>query len=1019
MNKKKQLVFATNNPHKLLEARQIMGDTLEIVSLADIGCHDDIPETAETLEGNALIKARWVRDRYGFDCFADDTGLMVDALAGAPGVYSARYAGPECTPADNMKKLLAEMQGVTDRNARFSTVIALSLNGEEHTFEGNVEGEIATEQHGNGGFGYDPVFIANETGKSFAEMTPESKNNISHRGRALAKLREFLAAITTLLILAFAIPNVHADTWRAHPSFDGQTLRMIDTPNCLYLLGTTTEYVRASKYQNSIIGNLYRIDNNTKEIEWLSKQNNLSEDLINAIAYNFDKHYLCIAYTNGNIDLLYDDGKVANIPGLMLADASLTKQINDITFDSANDRIYLATAFGYISLNDRNPQVDTSRDYHTALQSAAFYDGKLWTANEHGIRYGDPKEFSFDNLTYLPDTKDVWRLIPVGKSLYFLTGNNTWQTLSIIQKDDAGNYTHRNLSRYKVMGLEPMSGNKLLEVSTNEARIIDEDARATVQVLPYDMQRVMAGTADGRDFWISDGRKGIIQMRATESGWQRLTEYMRPNASAAYYVTSMAYSPNYGLLVRNYGIDRNFNDITYFDTPDQISAYKGMEWTPKGIIYTKPDMKGLLYDNPNAIAIDPNNPDHLYCGSLHNGLLRLDLKDPAKSLHFSKPNDFLGGYGETGFIAAVPENTPGVGWDKTCAFAPPAFDAYGTLWTAYCAADKPSSDTSTELWYWTAENRGATTSASDFKPFGKLKISDSPSSTVLIVKPLTTSENKNIVMVKGGINTSPLVILDHNATLANKTDDKIARMKVIHDSDGNQLEFNHVYSWHEDSETGNVWVGYGGGIFEFNPRQALSDPGSVRRIKVARNDGTGLADYLLDGVQVNDIISDKSGRKWFATQGAGVVCTSADGRRILKEYTTENSDLRGDIVYSICPNPDNNSMMISTDQGLCELFVAGVNSADSYGARAYPNPVRPHYYGVVTIDTLPEGAMVKITDAAGNMIKELGQSIGGEISWDITDFRHKRVPGGVYFVIASNGPDEDSFAKVAKILVVN
>lgn len=187
-----KIVFATNNVHKLTEVRALTEGAFEILSLAEIGCHDDIPETADTLEGNALIKARWVKERYGYDCFADDTGLMVDALDGAPGVYSARYAGEECSPKDNIELLLANMKGMTNRKAHFATVIALILNNEEHLFKGMVEGAIATEPHGAGGFGYDPIFVADESGLPFAEMTPEAKNAISHRGRAMRKLIGFL-----------------------------------------------------------------------------------------------------------------------------------------------------------------------------------------------------------------------------------------------------------------------------------------------------------------------------------------------------------------------------------------------------------------------------------------------------------------------------------------------------------------------------------------------------------------------------------------------------------------------------------------------------------------------------------------------------------------------------------------------------------------------------------------------------------------------------------------------------------
>lgn len=187
---KRKLVFATNNKHKLEEARAILGDYFDVVSLGEIGCHDEIPETADTLEGNALIKAHWVWDKYGCECFADDTGLMVDALNGTPGVYSARYAGPGCTPKDNIVKMLGEMQGIENRAAKFATVVAYVDGKGEQLFRGEVDGEIATREHGNGGFGYDPIFIARETGISFAEMSSEAKNAISHRGRAMQKFAE-------------------------------------------------------------------------------------------------------------------------------------------------------------------------------------------------------------------------------------------------------------------------------------------------------------------------------------------------------------------------------------------------------------------------------------------------------------------------------------------------------------------------------------------------------------------------------------------------------------------------------------------------------------------------------------------------------------------------------------------------------------------------------------------------------------------------------------------------------------
>ena len=189
----KKIVFATNNKHKLDEIREILGERFEIVSLKDIGCDVDIPETGNTLEDNALQKAEYIKQHYGMDCFADDTGLEVEALNGAPGVHSARYAeGTDHDSNANMDKLLKELGNTNNRKARFRTVIALLLNGETYQFEGIVNGHIAYEKNGTEGFGYDPIFVPEGYDHSFAELGMDIKNHISHRARAVKKLADFL-----------------------------------------------------------------------------------------------------------------------------------------------------------------------------------------------------------------------------------------------------------------------------------------------------------------------------------------------------------------------------------------------------------------------------------------------------------------------------------------------------------------------------------------------------------------------------------------------------------------------------------------------------------------------------------------------------------------------------------------------------------------------------------------------------------------------------------------------------------
>lgn len=187
-----KIVFATNNAHKLSEVAQVVGDKFELVTLRECGITEDIPENEPTLEGNALAKARYVYSRTGLNCFADDTGLEVDALNGEPGVRSARYATDGHDDEANKRLLLERMQGVENRSAQFRTAVALIVDGKEYLFEGIVRGDIACEEHGAGGFGYDPLFLPEGGALTFAEMSAEAKNEISHRGRAVRKLAEFL-----------------------------------------------------------------------------------------------------------------------------------------------------------------------------------------------------------------------------------------------------------------------------------------------------------------------------------------------------------------------------------------------------------------------------------------------------------------------------------------------------------------------------------------------------------------------------------------------------------------------------------------------------------------------------------------------------------------------------------------------------------------------------------------------------------------------------------------------------------
>ena len=265
-----------------------------------------------------------------------------------------------------------------------------------------------------------------------------------------------------------------------------------------------------------------------------------------------------------------------------------------------------------------------------------------------------------------------------------------------------------------------------------------------------------------------------------------------------------------------------------------------------------------------------------------------------------------------------------------------------------------------------------------------------------------------------------LGLFNTNGTPLDTKDDSGYIFKELLDTDESVIDMERARCLWEDPSTGNVWIGHLNGVCYFNPKNVIAGDYLLSKVKVPRNDGTNLADYLLEGVSVNYITSDAEGRKWFATNGAGVICTTADGRTILEQYNTSNSPLPDDVVYGIGYNSEKNSMIFSTAQGYAEYYLpASQESSSKMEVRAYPNPVRPEYSGYVTISDIPQGSFVKITDVKGNLVKDLGIMSGFEMLWDISDANFKRVKSGVYHIMVSPSDESSSYSAVGKILVVS
>lgn len=806
--------------------------------------------------------------------------------------------------------------------------------------------------------------------------------------------------------------------WKLHSTFDNEVENVIDTPDAVYFL------CRADKYNPDLLSLsnlrcfLFKYDKQADELINLNRQNLLSDRIVTKIKYNPAKGYLLVVYDNGNIDLLHDSGDVSNVKGFMQSDI-LPKTINYISFDPDNSLAYLATDFGYITVNDDNATIKESRNYGKKISSIGVFKDHLFLNHDETVYYSPlaDRNYSFDSFKVFPLINAVREFIPLqgSDSLYILQGHMSFGYIFSITSENG---------EFRISA--PIIGDALTGISDTRDGIALSTPSVTYLVngngdisqIPMSeaLRSDKTSTYDGKEFWLASNRKGF-RSASFDGDWKLTRDFMQPNASNVFLSSYMTYHPDYGLLVNNHGTDRNFAYSTTDDTPMLLSGLKGLSWSSLSPLRNNPDYSRMQI-NPNGLAVDPNDNDKIFTGSMCSGILRISFSDPDDLLHLSNPGDPMASH--KSFVKVADNQRAWTMPENFCSFSAPEFDKAGNMWVAYYDLDKnQDSRTHSELWYWTPQDRIASKDPESFRPFGKIILDDVMASNTMVLKPLTLQDASNILLYTPNDGQRMICLIDHKGTPDNTSDDEMVKMIDLYDQDGVEISLDYVLSVFEDHDTGYLWIGTPDGVFTFRPSDAMKNPSRVNHIKVARNDGTDLADYLLDKARVNHISADPSGKKWFATSG-GVVCTSSDGRNILKEYTSENSLLPDNMTYNVTYNPENNSMMISTAKGLAELFLsAEVSGKGKAGARAYPNPVRPDYFGYVTIDSLSDNALVKICDAAGGLVKELGVAAGGEIKWDITNMYHQRVNSGVYYVLASDTAEGSGWSDVAKILVVN
>lgn len=965
----KQLVMATNNEHKLREIRQILAGRFEVRGLADIGCHEDIPETADTLEGNALQKARYVHDNYGMDCFADDTGLEVDALNGAPGIYTARFGhmngyGESHDSDANIRCLLDKLKDKENRSARFRTVIALIQEGKEHLFEGIVEGEILKEKTGTDGFGYDPIFAPVEAGVSFAEMGPEEKNRISHRGRATQKLAAFLKLL--VMIFTFALPSSlfaqKIGEWQVYPSYC-IAKKTVSFGSSVYVLTIAQERVVIDPSQTY---NLMRYDAEDTSVKTYNSLENLNDQQISHIAYSADVKRLIIVYNNGNIDLLDAEDKVQNIASLKESTIS-NRQVNNVTV--SGNTAYLATGFGYITVDMAEGIIMDTYRLGIDVSAIAVLNDKIYLGSKSGLYESTSEDLHvLSNWKQLSTFGSYDKLISFDDNVYMMNASGVYRLRFENNPFDFELLYSNNECRFLTVANNQM-------IFGNGQRIFVYSDATHSQT--FDMENNWNDLSyAGGLFWACEGDEGLKGYKLSSDGFTQKVGSIKPNSP----VRSLAYRVRYvgdRLLVSG-----GVNTYLGFYNPATAMYYEDGEWTNFDEEGPATQYPNLDHWNTTHVVQDPNDPTHHFASPYRTGLYEY------------RNGKFVGLYNS--------ENSP--------------LRQIGNYGLNYVGCAGLQYDESGNLWIM---NQTTDTIIRIIQPSGRWlslyydEIKKTPTPEDF----LFTTSGVNF-LVSRRMSGRGIFGFHTNGTLNTVRDDRHVLRTTITNQDGTSYTPDEFYSIAEDMD-GRVWCGTISGLFVINdPTTFFDSDFKFEQIKISRNDGSNLADYLLSGVSITAIAVDGANRKWIGTANNGLYLVSSDGQELLQHFDTDNSPILSNSIQSIAIHPTTGCVMIGTDAGLCSYISDATEAEEELrgdSVYSYPNPVSPDYTGPIVVRGLTMDGEVKICSSTGQLIWS-GHSNGGTFTWNGLNKSGRRVSSGVYQVIANNA--EGKKAVVCRIIVI-
>ena len=747
---------------------------------------------------------------------------------------------------------------------------------------------------------------------------------------------------------------------------------------------------------------LYSLDKNTKETYIYTSKNKLNESNINKIYYNKEGKYLVITYSTGNIDILYDNGKVVNVPYVKDAVLTYDADINDIAF--SGDNIYIATKFGIIVYDESKHQVKYSGFYGKEISLITLVGDNVVIDHNRAIYYinKDSKFDSFSDFTQISSGYYIEDFEGLNNNK--LLFRSTSKTITIFDLNfEKNNYSKTDLTTSTNNSNIIYGKDAYYFVSNNVVYSVSFDGVInTHSTITSDLSAQIISIWDNADVLWAGDNKGVANYNVEGGNITVLTDKNKPElltVDIPFFITSdkkgkvyvSTYSESRYLGLKNQWAESFINTIDGNKiedvTPSGLETFDNYSVSP---IYYLP---GNKLGAANQLVIDPEDDDTYYVSTYWDGVYK--ITNGKQSAHYYS---YAIGKVNSTFIPI-----------NGCRIFALGFDKDNNLW---CVNEVNANTNSPALHFLPAEARKKeTTVVEDWTPIQLGSFVGGRDVRLLICK------KSNMIFICDGIFSGPIVAYDTKGTYSDLSDDEFYLWDSFIDQDGKAYDPDRTSALCED-ELGRVWIGTTNGIIEITDPSKATDPSmTVNRLKLLSDNGVDYSGYLLGALHVTSISVDKNNRKWIGTLNNGVYYANEDGTKILEHFTSDNSYHPGGMTYNVYVHPITGSVFMGTEKGLVEYNESSSPAKEDYSdVYVYPNPIKPDYTGWISIKGLMDNSDVKITDIVGNVVYTT-RSSGGSVIWDGCDEKGQRIKAGVYLVYASNSDNPSEL--VSKINVVN